>query len=248
MMNSLYEHILSNKARDKKMLAVLLDPDKCHGELLDNVLDQLTQSPPDFIFIGGSSKHISTDELLSALDKIPVPKVLFPGDASQFSIRADALLLLSLISGRNPDYLIGQHVQTALKIKKSGMEVIPVGYALVDGGTDSSVKRVSKTEPISANDVLTCVSTAVAGELLGMKMVYLEAGSGALNPVSTEMISAVKKELNIPLIVGGGIKTLNQFQTAFDAGADLVVVGNVFESETDRIGEFVRLVAECNKP
>lgn len=224
------------------MLAVLLDPDKCYGELLDRVLEQLKQSPPDFIFIGGSSKYISTDELLNALEVISVPKLLFPGDASQFSPQADALLLLSLISGRNPDYLIGQHVQTALKIKKTGMEVIPVGYVLVDGGTNSSVKRVSKTEPIHADDIVTCISTAVAGELLGMKMIYLEAGSGAINPVSAEMIFAVKKELNIPLIVGGGIKSLNQLKTAFSAGADLVVVGNIFESETERIGEFVKEV------
>lgn len=226
------------------MLAVLLDPDKCFGELMEKMLDQLKSFHPDFIFIGGSSKNCFSDDLLSQLADIPVPKVLFPGDASQFTPKADALLFLSLISGRNTDYLIGQHVHSALKIKKSGIEVIPVGYILIDGGTDSAVKRVSKTNPIRSNDVEKSVSTAVAGELLGMKMIYLEAGSGALNPVSAEIISAVKSELNTPLIVGGGIKTTEQLKNAFDAGADLVVVGNVFESETERIEEFVR---ELNK-
>lgn len=226
------------------MLAVLLDPDKCFGELMEKILDQLKSFHPDFIFIGGSSKNCFSDDLLNQLADIPVPKVLFPGDASQFTPKADALLFLSLISGRNTDYLIGQHVHSALKIKKSGIEVIPVGYILIDGGTDSAVKRVSKTNPIRSNDVEKSVSTAVAGELLGMKMIYLEAGSGALNPVSAEIISAVKSELNTPLIVGGGIKTTEQLKNAFDAGADLVVVGNVFESETERIEEFVK---ELNK-
>lgn len=226
------------------MLAVLLDPDKCFGELMEKILDQLKSFHPDFIFIGGSSKNCFSDDLLSQLADIPVPKVLFPGDASQFTPKADALLFLSLISGRNTDYLIGQHVHSALKIKKSGIEVIPVGYILIDGGTDSAVKRVSKTNPIRSNDVEKSVSTAVAGELLGMKMIYLEAGSGALNPVSAEIISAVKSKLNTPLIVGGGIKTTEQLKNAFDAGADLVVVGNVFESETYRVEEFVRVVEE----
>lgn len=243
-MSNLYQHILSNKASNKKMLAVLLDPDKCHGELLSQVLNQLEQSQPDFIFIGGSSQYCSTDDLLAALDKVPAPKILFPGDKSQFSIKADALLLLSLISGRNPDYLIGQHVYSALKIKKSGVQVIPVGYILVDGGTESAVKRVSKTEPIAADDIEKCLSTAVAGQLLGMQMIYLEAGSGALSPVSSEIISAVKNELDIPLIVGGGIKNINQLKKALDAGADLVVVGNIFESEAEKMGEFVRFVKE----
>lgn len=235
---------MKQKADGKKMLAVLLDPEKCKGELLDKVLMQLKLSQPDFIFIGGSTKSCRTEDLLDNLSGISVPKVLFPGDASQFSPKADALLFLSLISGRNPDYLIEQHVHSALKIKKSGVEVIPVGYVLIDGGTNSSVKRVSNTEPIDAGDIKKAVSTAVAGELLGIKMIYLEAGSGAMNPVSAEMISAVKAELSIPLIVGGGIKTTDQLNSAFDAGADLVVVGNVFETHTDRIGEFVK---ELNK-
>lgn len=241
-MSKIYQDILDKKARREKMFAVLLDPEKCVDKLLYNVLKQLKYHHPDLIFIGGSGRCCNTEDLIKELNGIPVPKVLFPGDASQFSPKADALLFLSLISGRNPDYLIGQHVKSAIEIKKSAVEIIPTGYILIDGGTDSSVKRVSKTEPIGADDIATACSTAVAGELLGMKMIYLEAGSGAKNPVSSEMITAVAAELSIPMIVGGGIKTTKQLKTAFDAGADLVVVGNLFEKETERIGEFVQFV------
>ncbi len=228
------------------MLAVLLDPEKCTGKMLSNILSALKVSLPDFIFIGGSSKNVTTSRLIDSLKTIPVPKILFPGDASQFSPEADGLLFLSLISGRNPDYLIGQHVHSALTISKSRVEVIPTGYILIDGGTDSSVSRVSNTTPITAQDVENCVSTAVAGELLGMKMIYLEAGSGAEYPVSPEMITAVKQVTTIPLIVGGGIKTTVQLQSAFNSGADLVVAGNVFESEAGKIVEFAEFVKRIN--
>lgn len=224
------------------MLAVLLDPEKCIGEILSATLSAFETALPDFIFIGGSSKCCNTEKLFEVLNDVPVPKVLFPGDVTQFSSKADALLLLSLISGRNPDYLIGQHVQASQKIKQSKVEVIPTGYVLIDGGNHSSVQRVSKTNPIASEDVETSISTAVAGELLGMQLIYLEAGSGAKNPVSSAMISAVKKQLDIPLIVGGGIKTTAQLKIAFDAGADLVVVGNVLENETEKIREFVSFV------
>lgn len=223
------------------MLAVLLDPDKCTGALLENVLSQFHRALPDFIFIGGSSKSCRTDELVEALQNIPIPKILFPGDASQFTEGADAILFLSLISGRNPDYLIGQHVKSAQIIKKSTVEVIPTAYLLIDGATRSSVQRVSDTNPIHSDNIDLCISTAVAGELLGMKMVYLEAGSGAKNPVPTTMISAVKQSLDIPLIVGGGINSVEKLQQAYEAGADMVVVGNLFESQPEKIADFVRM-------
>lgn len=221
------------------MLAVLLDPEKCAGALLADIMSQFSKALPDFIFIGGSNKSCSTDELVEALQDIPIPKILFPGDASQFTEGADAILFLSLISGRNPDYLIGQHVKSAQIIKKSVVEVIPVAYVLVDGGTNTSVQRVSDTAPIPSDDIDLCVSTAVAGELLGMKMVYLEAGSGAKHPVPSAVITAVKQSLDIPLIVGGGIRTEQKLREAYDAGADLVVVGNVFENEPEKITDFV---------
>lgn len=241
-MNKISETILSNSCKEKKMLAVLLDPEKCREKMLVSVLSAFEKNLPDFIFVGGSSKSCPTDDLFDALHDVPVPKILFPGDTSQFSPEADALLFLSLISGRNPDYLIGQHVLSALEIKQSGIETIPTGYILIDGGNHSAVQRVSQTIPIPAHSVDECVSTAVAGELLGMKMIYLEAGSGAENPVSADIIAAVKRNLNIPLLVGGGIRTTGQLTSALSAGADLIVVGNVFESQTDKIAEFIHCV------
>lgn len=243
-MSKIYEQILTNIESGKKMLAVLLDPDKCVGEVLNNTLNQLSICSPDFIFIGGSITKNCTDELLNALKDIHVPKILFPGDSSQFSPKADGLLLLSLLSGRNADYLIGQHVRSALYIKQSGVEVIPTGYILIDGGKKSAVEYVTGTQPIGAQDAENCTATAVAGELLGMKLIYLEAGSGALNPVSVQLIRETKSQLDIPLIVGGGIKTKEQLKKTLDAGADIVVIGNVFETETDKISDFVCFVQQ----
>ncbi len=242
MKSELYQHILKKTTKNQKLLAVLLDPDKCKNSVLESTLLQFRQTLPDIILIGGSSQFCPPGNLLDTLQEFKVPKVLFPGDASQFSEKADGMLYLSLISGRNPDYLIGQHVKSALEIRNSGIEIIPTGYILIDGGTHSAVCKISKTTPISANDIQTATATAVAGELLGMKMIYLEAGSGAKNPVSAEMISTVKSKLTIPLIVGGGIKCKSQLQTAYNAGADLVVVGNVFETNSEKISEFIEFV------
>lgn len=240
----IYQSIVKNVEKRKKMLAVLLDPDKCTGEVRKEVLQQFSVSSPDFIFIGGSKTSKSIDELLGSLQHISVPKVLFPGDASQFTSNVDALLFLSLISGRNSDYLIGQHVNSAKIIKNSGVEVIPTAYLLIDGGKKTAVERISNTIPIPSDDLQLCVSTSIAGELLGLKMTYLEAGSGANHPVPAEVISSVKKEISHPLIVGGGIKTLIQLQEAFVAGADLVVVGNLFEAHPEKISGFVKYVSD----
>lgn len=239
---NVYATILEKKGKQKKMLAVLLDPDKCFGSVRENVLKQLSKSHPDFIFIGGSKTSNCTHELINSLKEIHVPKVLFPGDASQFSPNADALLFLSLISGRNADYLIGQHVTSAIEIKKSNIEVIPTAYILIDGGNETAVKKISNTTPINFDDVELSKSTALAGELLGLKMTYLEAGSGAENSVSENIIRAVKSEISHPLIVGGGIKTISQLESAFFAGADLVVVGNLFETHPEKISEFIDYV------
>ena len=241
-MTAIYNNILSNAGCNRKMLAVLLDPDKCTGSVLTDTLAEFDKYTPDFIFIGGSTGMCNTEGLLLSLRNVPSPKILFPGDASQFCSTADGLLYLSLISGRNPDYLIGQHVQSAIEIRKSDVEVIPTGYILIDGGNISAVERVSNTSPLNPDDVTTCLSTAIAGELLGLKLIYLEAGSGAEYPVPETTIRAVKQVLNIPLIVGGGIKTEEQLDAAFHAGADLVVIGNLFETRTMRISELVNYV------
>ncbi|MFV0471324.1 MAG: geranylgeranylglyceryl/heptaprenylglyceryl phosphate synthase [Paludibacteraceae bacterium] len=240
-MKNNYRTIIENAKLGKKMIAVLLDPDKCVGTVFDKIQMLLDKNHPDFIFIGGSKTINSTNDLILALQHIPVPKILFPGDASQFSPAADAVLFLSLISGRNTDYLIGQHVSSAKNIKKSAVEVIPTGYILIDGGVDTAVKRISNTTPIAADDIETCISTALAGELLGLQLTYLEAGSGAANPVSAKMIAATKYELSHPLIVGGGIKTEQHLKSAFSAGADLAVIGNLFETQPEKIVNFIQI-------
>ncbi len=247
MKNTIYRKITDSKSAGKKMLAVLLDPDKCLGELQETIISELAKNQPAFIFVGGSHTIESTYLLIEKLkSKLTIPIIQFPGNATQFSVNADALLFLSLISGRNAEFLIGQHVYTAMTIKNSGMEVIPTAYILIDSGKSTSVQYMSNTSPIPFDKIEIAVSTTVAGELLGLKMAYLEAGSGAINPVSSAMIKAVRNNLQIPLIVGGGISTTDSLKTAFDAGADLVVVGNALESDNNKIERFVRFVEEYN--
>ena len=239
-MNSIYEKIQQNSEEGRKMIAVLLDPDQCRGSLLASTVAALKSNVPDFIFVGGSHTLSSTDSLIELLkEETKAHVILFPGNASQFSTKADALLYLSLLSGRNAEFLIGQHITSSIAIKKSEIEVIPTGYLLIDGGKPSSVEYISNSRPIPRDKNEIALSTSVAAELLGMKLIYLEAGSGALFPVPAEMIETVKIGLSIPLIVGGGIKTVEQLKIAFEAGADLVVVGNVFESNPAKISEFV---------
>lgn len=239
-MRSIYKKILLNRETKQKMIAVLLDPDKCRGEVLSATLSALKTNLPDFIFVGGSHTLTPMDSFIELLKNETLAEiVLFPGNASQFSTKANALLYLSLLSGRNAEFLIGQHITSAVAIKESNIEVIPTAYILIDGGKPSSVEYVSNTRPIPHDKKEIALSTAVAGELLGMKMVYLEAGSGAETSVSTEMIQYVSSGISLPLIVGGGIKTTKQLKDAFDAGADLVVVGNKFETEPQKIPEFI---------
>lgn len=240
MNSQVYSNLVRNSQAGKKMLAVLIDPDKCSEKHLTKFLPLLKEHTPDFIFIGGSQLKISFSALIDTFKKeLNIPVVLFPGDVSQFSPNADALLFLSLISGRNAEYLISQHVNAAIPIRKSGLEVISTGYMLVDGGSKSAVEYISNTQPIPRDKNDIAVATALAGELLGLKAIYLEAGSGAQQPVSSEMIHHVKAHLSIPLIVGGGIKTNDQLQTAYQAGADLVVIGNVLETEPERIKSLI---------
>ena len=240
-MNTILETIKTNAANHHKMLAILLDPDICRDERITTILFQLKETSPDFIFIGGSHATTHIDLLIDKLKTVSnVPLVLFPGNVSQFSPRADALLNISLLSGRNAEFLIGQHVISAVAIKQSGVEVIPTAYLLIEGGKTSSVEYMSNTRPIPRDKKEIALSTAIAGELLGMQAVYLEAGSGALLPVPSDMIRYVKNNISVPLIVGGGIRTTKQLHEAYEAGADLVVAGNVFESEPEKIKTFVK--------
>lgn len=238
MMN-IYNQITNSVSAGKKLFAVLVDPDKCLGESLLRFIDLAQKAQPDFIFIGGSLTTESTDKAIESIKQnCNIPVVLFPGSASQFSPKADAMLYLSLISGRNPDFLIGQHVISAPFIKKSGIETISTGYMLIESGSTTSVEYMSNTRTIPREKTGIAVATAIAGELLGNKLIYLEAGSGAKLPVPTEMIQAVKSQISIPLIVGGGLRTQEDIRRAIKAGADIIVVGNILEKEPELMVEF----------
>lgn len=227
---NLYQTFTESLLLQRKLLSVLVDPDKFE---LDRTAAFLRELPVEttHIFVGGSTVPAGRTESLVKAIKMATsrPVLLFPGDHSQITDAADGLLFLTLLSGRNPEYLIEQQLKAVPKLKATSLEVIPTGYLLIDGGHTSSVERVTGTAALSQNEVEKIVHTAVAGELMGAQLVYLEAGSGAKNPVGAHIISEVKKEISIPLIVGGGIRTDAQKQSAYSAGADMVVMGTVFE-------------------
>ena len=223
-----------------KALALLLDPEKAN-------LDALSfseASHPDYIFVGGSTGGDTTDFVRSLKSKLshlqsPIPIVLFPGNAAQFTPEADAILYLSLLSGRNPEWLVGQQIQAARPIQQSRIESIPTAYILIDGGVETSTMRVTGTQPIPSDQIDEIVDTSIAAELMGKKLIYLEAGSGAKKPVSSEIIRAVKAHTHIPLIVGGGIRNIEAMQAAYASGADIVVIGNHFESHPEELQKFL---------
>ncbi|RED50626.1 geranylgeranylglyceryl/heptaprenylglyceryl phosphate synthase [Seonamhaeicola aphaedonensis] len=230
---SVYQNIQSSILKGKNLLAILIDPDKV---LLRNVVGfmlKVNQSKATHIFVGGSTVNgNATDVLVKEIKKhTKLPIIIFPGDVNQITDEADALLFLSLISGRNPEYLIGKHVDSIPKLRETQLEVISTGYILINGGKQTAVERETNTKPLSVNNIQEVVDTAKAGELLGMKLIYLEAGSGAVNSASNDIIKALKKELNIPLIVGGGIRTVQQIKNTYENGADMVVIGTVLEED-----------------
>ena len=238
-MQPIYDIITAARNTNKRLFAVLIDPEKCIGAVLDDVIATANKAKPDFIFVGGSQLQNSVDETVVHIKSLTtIPVVLFPGNAFQLTNKADALLLLSLISGRNAEWLIGQHVQAAKVIQESALETISTGYILIDGGNTTAVERVSKTKPLQHDAIDEVVSTALAGELLGNKLIYLEAGSGAQNPVPTALIKAVKESIHIPLIVGGGLTSTDAIKKAYEAGADIVVVGNYLETHLEKMVDF----------
>ncbi|MBG6186467.1 geranylgeranylglyceryl/heptaprenylglyceryl phosphate synthase [Flavobacterium sp. CAN_S2] len=234
-MENLYSQIIQAKRNNKKLLAILLDPDKIDLNTVAILISKIHQSPASHIFIGGS--HVTTNILDELIVKIKqncdLPIVLFPGNPSQISDKADAILFLSLISGRNPDYLIEHQVKAAPILKKTKLEIISTGYILIESGTETAVERVSKTKPLNRNNLDLALSTAQAGEMLGNKLIYLEAGSGAKQAVPLEMIGLVAQNIEIPLLVGGGIVDLQGIQSAYDSGADLVIIGTAFENDNN---------------
>ncbi|MBK6609912.1 MAG: geranylgeranylglyceryl/heptaprenylglyceryl phosphate synthase [Sphingobacteriales bacterium] len=226
-----YSQIIKTKLEGKKQLAVLVDPDKLQLTDVPSLSTLALQAGVNYWFLGGSlvTKH-QTDDLAQALKQhSSLPVILFPGSPLQLTPSADAVLFLSLISGRNPDLLIGQHVIAAPLVQAMRLEALPTGYVLIDGGTATTVSYMSGSSPIPANkpDIAAC--TALAGELLGLKLIYLDAGSGAINSVPIATVAAVKQQIEIPLIVGGGIKTPQQAAALCQAGADLLVIGTAFE-------------------
>jgi len=232
-MINIYNKILKAKAKNEKLLAILLDPDKIDLNNTETLIEKINQSPATHIFIGGSLvENNILDELISKIKQSSnLPIVLFPGNPSQISDKADAILFLSLISGRNPDFLIGHQVNAVPILKQTQLEIISTGYILIESGTETAVERVSKTTPLDRNNPELALATAQAGEMLGNKLIYLEAGSGAKQAVPLEMIKLVSQNIEIPLIVGGGIIDLQGIQKAYNSGADLVVIGTAFEND-----------------
>ncbi|WBL22669.1 geranylgeranylglyceryl/heptaprenylglyceryl phosphate synthase [Zunongwangia sp. HRR-M8] len=233
-MPTLLDAIFKASKTKKKLLAVLIDPEKFSAEKYADFIENLPEAVTH-VFVGGSTVTTEESEICVNFikSKTKLPVILFPGDKGQITEKADGILLLSLLSGRNPEYLIEQHIKAVPKLLNSGLEIIPTGYLLLDGGNQSAVARVSKTQPINQNEIELIKNTALAGQMMGKQLIYLEAGSGAKIPVFDEVIAEVKKDLSIPLIVGGGIRNARQLEKAYKAGADLVVIGTAFEN-----GEF----------
>lgn len=229
--SSIFKDLLISADKGEKQLAVLIDPEKFLEAEAANFIKQLPGST-SHIFVGGSTvEAYKTDKTVKAIKaETGLPVILFPGDYSQITEQADALLFLSLISGRNPEYLIEQQVRSVERLMKMDLEIIPTGYILVDGGKECAVHRRSNTIPIPQHEIKKIVYTALAGQYSGKQLIYLEAGSGADHPVSREVIRAVKKAISIPLIIGGGIRSNERLQESYSAGADMVVIGTAFEA------------------
>jgi len=239
--NSIYSKILSSKQKGKKLLALLLDPDKLELTEVKQTAKNIDPKKVDFIFVGGSTvKNGITEVFVKKLKTCTnIPLVLFPGDFSQINKYADAILFLSLLSGRNPEYLIEQQIRSVPLLQKTDLEIISTAYILIDGGIETAVQRVSETLPISQNNIEKIVQTACAGMYLGNKLIYLEAGSGAKDSVNPKVIKGVKGEITIPLIVGGGIRTKKQLELAYQNGADMVVVGTAFEENNNILNKII---------
>ncbi len=244
MKQHVYTSILQRKQNQQKSFAVLIDPDKVNDNNLDELIQLAHESKVDYFFVGGSL--VVSDCLESCVKKIKseidIPVILFPGSPSQITNQADALLYLSLISGRNPELLIGQHVVSAPAVKKSGLEIMSTGYMVIDGGAPTTVSYISNASPLPSDKPEIAMCTAMAGEMLGMKLIYMDAGSGAKRAISENMIQKVASCISIPLIVGGGITDPEKAYLNCKAGADVIVVGNAIEKDASLIKEIAAAI------
>lgn len=227
----------------------MLDPDKVGQKALGNLLNRTTEYPVDFFLVGGSlvTDYVHKEVIAAVRRHTDTPIILFPGNPLHIEPSADAILFLSLISGRNPEFLIGQHVIAAPLLKRSGLEILPTGYMLVDSGTQTTVSYVSGTMPIPHDKPSVAACTAMAGEMLGLKLMYLDAGSGARRSVSSDMVAAVRAAVDLPIIVGGGIRSGEKAYEVFRAGADMIVVGNGIEQDPDLLPQLSTVVREFNQ-
>ena len=238
-----YNLIKSACLKKEKLLAFLIDPDKCSDSKLDYLIKMFEKRSPHFIFVGGSLISAPLEPVIRRLKQcLDVPIVLFPGHTSHIYPEFDAVLFLSMISGRNPEFLIGNHVIAAPIIKRYAIEVISTGYMLIDGGVSTSVEYMSNTRPMPADKTDIIVATAMAGEMLGHKLIYMDAGSGAIHPVPKRAIEEVKTACAVPLMIGGGINTPEKLEAAFNHGADIVVIGNALEKSPEMLVDFLKKV------
>src|SRR5687767_15463650 len=244
MKKVIYQGMELKKQKGQKSFAVLIDPDKVNKALLDDLTGLAIQANVDYLLVGGSlviSNHL--DECIQHIKQnCDIPVILFPGSPSQVSRYADALLYLSLISGRNPELLIGQHVVSAPFVKQSGLEIIPTGYIVIDGGAPTTVSYISNALPIPADKNEIAMCTAMAGEMLGMKLIYMDSGSGAKRPITESMIKSVADHIEAPLIIGGGMTEPEKAYRNCKAGADVIVVGNAIEKDASLIKEMAAAI------
>jgi len=244
MLKGIYHSLTERKSHGKKSFAVLVDPDKVNDTHMEQLIELAVQARVDYFLVGGSlviSNYL--DECVQFIKKhCNIPVILFPGSPSQVSKYADALLYLSLISGRNPELLIGQHVVSAPYVKQSGLEIMPTGYMVIDGGAPTTVSYISNAAPLPADKNEIAMCTAMAGEMLGMQLIYMDAGSGAKRAISESMIQKVAGCINVPLIVGGGITNPEKAYLNCKAGADVIVVGNAIEKDASLIKEMATAV------
>ncbi|MBP9099454.1 MAG: geranylgeranylglyceryl/heptaprenylglyceryl phosphate synthase [Ferruginibacter sp.] len=244
MLKGIYHSLTERKRQHKKSFAVLVDPDKVNDSNLDELVSLAVEAGVDYFLVGGSlviSNYL--DEAVQLIKKnCNIPVILFPGSPSQVSKYADALLYLSLISGRNPELLIGQHVISAPVVKQSGLEIMPTGYMVIDGGAPTTVSYISNASPLPSDKNEIAMCTAMAGEMLGMKLIYMDAGSGAKRAISESMIEKVAGCIDIPLIIGGGITNPEKAYLNCKAGADVIVVGNAIEKDASLIKEIAAAI------